>query len=63
MPTYDYECEECEHQFERTHKMTEDYKDGCPECGHKKVKKVFINAPQVNMGEHMIKPVKKRYVR
>jgi len=63
MPTYDYECEKCEHQFEVIHTMSEKYKNGCPKCGNKKVKKVFNVAPQVNMGEHTISPVKKRYVR
>jgi putative FmdB family regulatory protein len=33
MPTYDYECQECGHRFERFHSMSDDTARECPECG------------------------------
>ena len=35
MPTYEYECQECEHRFDVLQKMTDDPLDTCPECGGK----------------------------
>lgn len=32
MPTYVYQCENCEHQFETIQKMTDDPLTECPEC-------------------------------
>lgn len=33
MPTYDYECESCEHRFEVFQSMKDDPVKNCPECG------------------------------
>ena len=33
MPTYDYECAECEHAFEAFHSMSAESISVCPECG------------------------------
>ena len=33
MPTYDYECSECNHTFEAFHSMSADPLKECPECG------------------------------
>ena len=33
MPTYEYECGACAHQFEATQKITEDSLVDCPACG------------------------------
>ena len=33
MPTYEYRCLECGHQFEAFHSMQEDPIRICPECG------------------------------
>jgi putative FmdB family regulatory protein len=35
MPTYEYECEKCHHQFERFQKMTDEPVKVCPVCGGK----------------------------
>ena len=35
MPTYDYECSDCEHAFEAFHSMSADPISVCPECGGK----------------------------
>ena len=32
MPTYDYQCEKCGHEFERVQRITEDPIKTCPEC-------------------------------
>jgi len=33
MPTYEYRCTACGHQFERFQKMSEEAGAACPECG------------------------------
>jgi putative FmdB family regulatory protein len=35
MPTYDYECTHCGHQFEAFQKITEAAFNKCPKCSHK----------------------------
>ncbi len=37
MPTYDYECRECGHRFEKTHSMTVEPVKKCPKCKKNKV--------------------------
>ncbi len=33
MPTYDYRCKNCDHEFELFQSMTDKLKRKCPECG------------------------------
>jgi putative FmdB family regulatory protein len=33
MPTYEYECEKCHHQFEQFQKITDEPVKVCPICG------------------------------
>ena len=33
MPTYDYRCNNCEHEFELFQSMKDSVKKKCPECG------------------------------
>jgi len=33
MPTYDYRCKNCEHEFELFQQMSDSVKKKCPECG------------------------------
>ncbi|MEO0715672.1 MAG: zinc ribbon domain-containing protein [Planctomycetota bacterium] len=33
MPTYDYRCNNCEHEFELFQSMSASHKRKCPECG------------------------------
>ncbi len=33
MPTYEYACSSCKHQFERFQQITEEPVQTCPECG------------------------------
>lgn len=35
MPTYDYECTECDHNFEAFHSMSAEPVSACPECDGK----------------------------
>ena len=44
MPTYDYQCEKCGHEFERVQRITEDPIKTCPECKARKVKRL-LSAP------------------
>ena len=42
MPTYQYRCKECDHDFEVVQSFTDDPLETCPECGGR-VKKVYGN--------------------
>ena len=33
MPTYEYRCSECRHEFEKFQRMSDDPVAECPECG------------------------------
>ena len=33
MPTYDYECKDCGHRFEKFQRITAEPLTECPECG------------------------------
>jgi putative FmdB family regulatory protein len=41
MPTYDYECQECNHRFEQFQRITEDPVRVCPSCGKRKVRRLI----------------------
>ena len=41
MPTYDYECDACSHQWELFQKITDDPVKKCPSCGKKKAVRQF----------------------
>ena len=41
MPTYDYVCEACDHEFELFQSMTAPVKRKCPECGKLKLKRLI----------------------
>jgi putative FmdB family regulatory protein len=41
MPTYEYVCEACEHQFEQFQTITSDALRKCPECGRKKLRRLI----------------------
>ncbi len=38
MPTYEYRCRKCGHQFELFHSITDDSPKRCPRCGSKSVR-------------------------
>ena len=41
MPTYDYECDACGHEFELFQSITESVKRKCPECTQPKLKRLI----------------------
>lgn len=41
MPTYDYRCEKCDHEFELFQQMSESVKRKCPECGKLGLKRLI----------------------
>ena len=41
MPTYDYECDACGHEFEHFQRITEDPLKKCPECNKNKLRRLF----------------------
>jgi len=41
MPTYDYECDACGHEFELFQSITEGVKRKCPECSKLKLRRLF----------------------
>ncbi len=41
MPTYDYRCEACGHEFEHFQSMTDKVKRKCPECGELTLKRLI----------------------
>ncbi|MBC8871141.1 MAG: zinc ribbon domain-containing protein [Planctomycetes bacterium] len=41
MPTYDYECDACDHSFELFQTISEPLKKKCPECGKMRLRRLF----------------------
>jgi len=41
MPTYEYMCEECNHEWEEYHEITRDPTKVCPECGKESAKRLI----------------------
>ena len=41
MPTYDYECDACQHTWELFQRITEDPVKSCPECKKRKARRLF----------------------
>jgi len=41
MPTYDYKCNKCGHQFEAFQSMTEPPLGSCPQCGSDQVQRLI----------------------
>ena len=51
MPTYDYECEACEHNFEIVMKISEydtNFQPVCPNCGAEKKSIRVFSPPMIN---------------
>lgn len=41
MPTYDYQCDACDHEFEVFQGINDPLKRKCPECGKNKLRRLF----------------------
>ena len=44
MPIYEYQCQACEHQFERLQKVSDKPLNICPDCGKPELKKLVSAA-------------------
>lgn len=42
MPTYEYQCNRCGHQFEAVQRMADDPFDTCPQCKEKDIKRLIF---------------------
>jgi putative FmdB family regulatory protein len=41
MPTYEYQCDACEHNFDEFQSMSDEPLKRCPKCGKAKLRRVF----------------------
>jgi putative FmdB family regulatory protein len=41
MPTYEYECDACDHRFDEFQSITDEPLKDCPECGKPKLRRLF----------------------
>ena len=41
MPTYEYDCDACEHAFEEFQSFSDEVLTKCPKCGKKKLRRLF----------------------
>src|SRR3954463_10884133 len=41
MPTYEYQCDACDHNFDEFQSFSEDPLTKCPKCGKPKLRRVF----------------------
>jgi putative FmdB family regulatory protein len=41
MPTYEYQCDACGHNFDEFQSMKDDALTTCPKCGKKKLRRLF----------------------
>jgi len=41
LPTYDYTCDNCGHEFEREQRITEEPIEKCPKCGKPKARRMI----------------------
>src|SRR5437016_12200554 len=41
MPTYEYQCDACDHNFDEFQPMSAEPLKKCPKCGKKKLRRVF----------------------
>ncbi len=47
MPTYDYECKECGHKFEKFQSITAPPVRKCPSCGKYRVRRLIGNGAAI----------------
>jgi putative FmdB family regulatory protein len=55
MPTYEYQCKNCDHRFEVWQKMTDDPLTVCPECNNSTLRRVLFPAGIVFKGSGFYK--------
>jgi putative FmdB family regulatory protein len=50
MPIYEYQCQKCDHEFEREQRITADPIKTCPKCRARRVKKLISQTSFVLKG-------------
>ena len=45
LPTYDMQCDACNHELEVVHAISEPHPKKCPACGKQKLRVAFKKAP------------------
>jgi putative FmdB family regulatory protein len=50
MPTYEYQCSACQHEFERDQRISEAPVKKCPKCGKQKAKRLISRTSFVLKG-------------
>ena len=48
MPIYEYQCQDCHHNFDKLQKMSDDPLTECPECHHNSLQKQ-VSAPSFKL--------------
>lgn len=56
MPIYEYKCEECDHQFEKIQKFSDNPLLECPECHKNSLNKLVSQGNFCLMGYGWTKP-------
>lgn len=51
MPTYEYKCEKCGHEFEEFQSITAEAKANCPECGNEAKRMISLNSGIIFKGK------------
>ncbi|MEI0517054.1 zinc ribbon domain-containing protein [Brachyspira murdochii] len=51
MPTYEYKCENCGHEFEEFQSITAEAKAACPECGSEAKRMISLNSGIIFKGK------------
>jgi len=50
MPTYEYRCRECDHEFEEVQRITAPSEATCPECDHEDCQRLMSKTSFVLRG-------------
>lgn len=50
MPIYEFQCEACDHRFEKLLFRSDEMFGNCPECGAKQVKKLLSSPSATGLG-------------
>ena len=57
MPTYDYECDACQHKFEIFQNMSDELLTKCPKCKKKKLRRLFGAGAAVMSPDDLFSPI------
>ena len=57
MPTYEYHCDACEHNFDEFQSFSEKPLKKCPKCKKSKLRRVFGEQPQTGLEDGVARMV------